>query len=95
MDIKKIGVLAVIGASLMWAIEPVVVKLAYANSSFIETFTVRTVIVTLMALLYIFFTNKGNFKVNKKQIPKLAYIAIVGTLIADLIYYFALMPFSN
>ena len=31
MDKKQIGVLAIVGASVMWAIEPIFAKLAYAN----------------------------------------------------------------
>ena len=90
MDVKKIGVLCIIAASLMWAIEPIVVKIAYSRSSFITTFTIRTIVISLIAVGYIFFTNKGKFKVNRKEIPMLAYVAIVGTLVADLLYYFAL-----
>jgi len=41
-------------------------------------------------LIYIGITNKANLKVDKKQIPTLLYIAIVGTLFADFMYFFAL-----
>lgn len=36
------------------------------------------------------FTNKGSLKINKKQFPMLVYIAVVGTLFADLMYFLAL-----
>ena len=90
MDMKKTGVLAILGASLMWAIEPIFAKLAYANSDFIQTSGIRAMVVAVTALLYVVLTNKGNLKVTKKQLPKLVYIGIAGTVFADLLYFFAL-----
>ncbi|TES85145.1 EamA family transporter, partial [Candidatus Aerophobetes bacterium] len=52
--------------------------------------TVRAVLVALIALSYVFVTNKGNLKVNRKQFSILVYIALAGTLFADLMYLFAL-----
>lgn len=82
--------LATLGASIAWALEPIFAKLSYANADFLETSTVRAIFVTLIALTYAFITNKGNLKVNKKQFSILVYIALAGTLFADLIYFFAL-----
>jgi len=90
MDIKKTGVLAILGASLMWAVEPVCAKLAYANSDFLQTSAIRAIVVALTALLYVLVTGKENLKVTKRQLPKLVYIAIAGTIFADLLYFFAL-----
>jgi len=90
MDMKKTGVLAILGASLMWAIEPIFAKLAYANSDPIQTSGIRAMVVAVIALLYVLLTNKGNFRVTKKQLPKLVYIGIAGTVFADLLYFFAL-----
>ena len=90
MDMKKTGVLAILGASLMWAIEPIFAKLAYANSDFIQTSGIRAMVVAVTALLYVLLTNKGNLKVTKRQLPKLVYIGIAGTVFADLLYFFAL-----
>ena len=90
MDMKKTGVLAILGASLMWAVEPIFAKLAYANSDFIQTSGIRAIVVAVIALLYVLVTNKGNLKVTKKQLPKLVYIGIAGTVFADLLYFFAL-----
>jgi len=90
MGLKKTGVLAILGASLMWAVEPILAKLAYANSDYLQTSAIRAIIVALTALLYALFTNKGNLKVTKKQLPKLVYIAIAGTIFADLLYFFSL-----
>lgn len=90
MKVKTIGMLATLGASIAWALEPIFAKLSYANADFLETSAVRAIFVTLIALTYAFITNKGNLKVNKKQFSILVYIALAGTLFADLIYFFAL-----
>ena len=90
MDTKKIGVLAILGASLMWALEPIFAKLAYGNSDFLQTSAIRAIVVALTASIYVVFTNKSQFKVTKKQIPKLIYLGIAGTVIADLLYFFSL-----
>src|SRR3989338_5027817 len=90
MDNKKIGVIAIIAASLMWALEPIFAKLAYGNSDFLQTSAIRAIVVALTAAIYIIFTNKSQFNVAKKQISKLIYLAIVGTVIADLLYFFSL-----
>ena len=71
MDSKKTGVLAILGASLMWAIEPVFAKLAYANSDFLQTSGIRAIVVAVTALLYVLLTGKGNLKVTRGDIPKL------------------------
>ncbi len=89
MNTKKLGVLAILGASLMWAIEPIFGKLSYSNSDFLHTSAIRAFFVALIALLYVFITNKGNLKVNKKQFSTMVYIGIVGTIFADLIYFYA------
>ena len=90
MDVKKTGVLAILGASLMWSVEPIFAKLAYANSDFIQTSGIRAIVVAVIALLYVFITNKGKLKVKRDQLPKLVYIGIAGTVFADLLYLFAL-----
>jgi len=90
MNVKHIGVLAILSASVLWAIEPVFVKLSYRNSDFLQTSAIRAICVTLIALVYAVMTNKANLRINKQQLSTLIYIAIVGTLFADLMYYFAL-----
>jgi drug/metabolite transporter (DMT)-like permease len=90
MNSKNTGILAILAAAVMWAIEPVLAKLAYANSDFLQTSAIRAIVVTFIATLYVAVTNKGNLKVSKKQFSTMAYIAIVGTLFADLMYFYAL-----
>ncbi|MBI5051554.1 DMT family transporter [Candidatus Micrarchaeota archaeon] len=90
MDQKNLGVLAIIGASLMWALEPIFAKLAYLNSDFLQTSAVKAIVVSIVAALYLILRNRANFHLPKVQIPKIVYIALVGTILADLLYYFAL-----
>lgn len=94
MKQKTIGVLAIFGASVMWAIEPIFGKLSYSNSDFLHTSAIRAFFVALIALLYVFITNKGSLKVNKKQFSTLIYIGIVGTIFADLLYFYAFTKIS-
>ncbi|MGV8171609.1 MAG: DMT family transporter [Candidatus Woesearchaeota archaeon] len=89
MDNKKIGVIVILLASIMWALEPIFAKLSYANASFIQTFTIRAIVVALVAVIYALFT-KANFKVAKKHVPKILYVALAGTIFADLLYFYAL-----
>ena len=90
MNSKHIGVTIILLASVMWAIEPILAKLSYQNSDFIQTSAIRAIFAALTALVYVGITNKANLKVNKKQIPTLLYIAVIGTLFADFMYFFAL-----
>ena len=90
MNSKHIGVTIILFASVMWAIEPIFAKLSYQNSDFIQTSAIRAIFAALTALIYVGITNKANLRIDKKQIPTLFYIAVVGTLFADFMYFFAL-----
>jgi probable blue pigment (indigoidine) exporter len=90
MEKKQIGVLAIVGASIMWAIEPIFAKLAYANSSVVQTSAFRAIFVTIFALIYALTTNGRNIKISKKEFSVIFYIAVFGTLVADLLFYIAL-----
>lgn len=89
MNQKTIGVLAILGASLMWAIEPIFGKLSYSNSDFLHTSAIRAFVVVLTAMVYVFITKRGNFKITKIQFSTAVYVGIVGTVFADLIYFYA------
>jgi len=93
MNIKHIGVLAVLFASVMWAIEPIFAKLSYQNSDFLQTSAIRAIFAAFTALVYVAITNKTTLRtlrINKQRLSALIYVAVVGTLFADLIYFFAL-----
>ncbi len=90
MSTKRIGVVAVLLASVMWAIEPVLAKLSYHNSDFLQTSAIRAIFVTLTALVYATITNRASLRIDRRQLPVLVYLAVAGTLFADLIYFYAL-----
>lgn len=74
----------------MWAIEPILAKLSYQNSDFLHTSAIRAVIAALTAFIYITLTKKSPLQVTRQQLPSLIYIALVGTLVADFLYFFSL-----
>ena len=90
MDSKKTGTLAILGASLMWAFEPIFAKLAYANSDFLQTSAIRAIGVVVVAVLYVVLRGRRNLKVTRKQFSKLIYLALAGTIFGDLVYFYAL-----
>jgi drug/metabolite transporter (DMT)-like permease len=90
VNTKHFGVIVILLASIMWAIEPVFVKLSYQNSDFLHTSAIRAIFAVLTACIYILITRKSPLKITRKQLPPLIYIAIVGTLVADFMYYIAL-----
>jgi drug/metabolite transporter (DMT)-like permease len=78
----------------MWSLEPIFAKLAYENSDFLQTSAIRAIVVVFTALLYVLITGRKQLKVNKQQFSTILYIAIAGTLIGDLLYFFALTNIS-
>ena len=90
MNTKHFGVVVILLASIMWAIEPIFVKLSYQNSDFLHTSAIRAIFALLTAVVYLVITRKSPIKIQPRQLPPLLYIAIVGTLIADFMYYVAL-----
>lgn len=94
MEKKTLGVLVILGASLMWAIEPILAKLSYQTTDFLNTFATRITFCLIVISLYILFTNKRNFLVKKSYLPKLIYLSLVATLFADLMYIYALTRVS-
>jgi drug/metabolite transporter (DMT)-like permease len=90
MDSKKTGTLAILGASLMWAFEPIFAKLAYANSDFLQTSAIRAIGVVVVAILYVILRGRRNLKVTRRQFSKLIYLALAGTIFGDLVYFYAL-----
>jgi len=88
---KTVGIVAILIASIMWAVEPIFVKLSYENSDFIQTNTIRAIFALLVAFVYIIFKRKSKeMKLSKKDIAPMIYIALVATLFADFMYVFTL-----
>ena len=91
MKNKTVGVIAILFASIMWAIEPIFVKLSYENSDFIQTNTIRAIFALLIAFLYILIRKKSKeLKLSKKVVAPIIYIAIIATLFADFMYIYSL-----
>ena len=90
MNSKKTGIIAILGASLMWAFEPILAKLAYKNSDFLQTSAIRAIVVALVAVFYILLRRRRPVKVTGRQFSQLVYVALVGTILGDLIYFYAL-----
>ncbi|MHC4310360.1 MAG: DMT family transporter [Planctomycetota bacterium] len=95
MNSKKTGILAIVGASIMWSLEPILAKKAYAaDSDFLQTSAIRAIVVVFTALLYVLLTGARKLRISKNQFSTILYIAIAGTLIGDLLYFFALTKIS-
>ena len=91
MKNKTIGIIAILLASIMWAIEPIFVKLSYETSDFIQTNTIRAIFALLVAFIYILIKRKPkDLKLSKKDVAPMVYIALVATLFADFMYVFSL-----
>ncbi|MGB3478858.1 MAG: DMT family transporter [bacterium] len=90
IDKKMLGTLTVLGASMMWAIEPILVKLSYQNTDFINTFATRTIFAFVIIAVYVIVFKTKQLPVKKQHIPKLIYVSLIATLFADLIYIYAL-----
>jgi drug/metabolite transporter (DMT)-like permease len=74
----------------MWAIEPILAKFSFENSDFVHTSAIRAMVAALTAFIYIILIRKAPLKVTRQQLSPLIYIALVGTLIADFMYFVAL-----
>ena len=92
---KNLGLICVGIASLMWALEPVVAKLAFGDSDFLETSAARALLTFILAYFYIKFSKaKPSIKLKKPEIGPVVYIAVFGTLVADLLYFYGLTQTS-
>ena len=90
VQIKTVGVVAILCASIMWAIEPIVAKLSFQSADFVQTSGIRAIFAALTALFYMLLTKRFSLSIERRKIPFVVYIAVVGSLVADLLYFFAL-----
>jgi drug/metabolite transporter (DMT)-like permease len=90
VNTKKLGVAIILLASIMWAIEPILAKLSFETSDFLHTSAIRAMVAALTTFIYIALTKKAPLKVTRRQLSPLIYIALVGTLIADFMYFYGL-----
>lgn len=94
MNKKHIGVILMLLASVIWAIDPVLVKLSYSNATFVQTLGIRAIPMVVIAFIYTLITNKVSFKVTKKEFSVMCYLAIFGSIIGDLIYFYSVTKMS-
>ena len=95
MKNKTVGLITILLASIMWAIEPIFVKLSLETSDFIQTNTIRAIFALLIAFIYILIKRKPKeMKISKKEVAPMIYIALVATLFADFMYVFSLSHIS-
>jgi len=91
MNQKIVGVGIVLAAAVMWALEPVVAKLAYQQQSgVVLTSTMRAIGVFCIAFIYLVIRRPHALNVRKADFTVLTYIAVVGTVIADGLYLYSL-----
>ena len=91
MEQKIFGVIIVLVAAVMWAIEPVVAKLAFQQqNSVLSISTIRAIGVCLVAILYLFIRRPKTVRVKPAELQVLVYIALVGTVFADGLYLYSL-----
>ncbi|MFH1014262.1 MAG: DMT family transporter [Thermoplasmatota archaeon] len=90
MQQKTFGVIAVLLAAMMWAIEPVIAKLSYNQSDFLQTSMIRAFVISVFSLLLVLIARKPLIQKDKQKLKALTYLALFGTLGADLIYYYAM-----
>jgi drug/metabolite transporter (DMT)-like permease len=102
MTPRQIGVLTVLVASCLWAIESVIVKFAFRTAGYLETSAFRNLGVAVVGLAYAYAATRGEsrhrlLRMRPKEWSALVYIATAGTVGADLLYYYALqtIPILN
>lgn len=89
MNKKTQGILFVLAASIIWAIEAVFVRLANKNSIPLKTAAFALFFGSIVALIYSII-RKHNFNLDKKQWKSMWIIILGGTVLAQPLYYLAL-----
>ncbi len=87
---KNAGVLSILAASVMWGIEPILAKLSYQTTDYLQTFATRIIFCFSVVVVYLLLRGKNPFAVSRRQFPWLVYLSLVATLFADLMYTYAL-----
>lgn len=86
--IKAEGILFVLAASLIWAIESILVKYLYKHgSTVLETATVRAIIASFVAFAYLVF-KRARVIPTKSEFISVSYIALAASLLADTLFLF-------
>ncbi|MCX7995395.1 MAG: DMT family transporter [candidate division WOR-3 bacterium] len=87
---KTSGILSVLGASIMWALEPIFAKLSFQSTDVFNTFATRILFCLLLITFYTVLKNPQGLKIKIRELKWLIYLSFAATLCADFIYTYAL-----
>jgi drug/metabolite transporter (DMT)-like permease len=91
---RLLGISVVLVASLIWAIEPILVKLALRRATLLDTSLVRAGMISLVGWLYTRINRRDTLALSRGQWSAVGYIALSGTLLGDLLYLYSLTQTS-
>lgn len=83
------GILSVLGASIMWALEPIFAKLSFQTADVLNTFAARIFFGLTIITIYTLLKSPRTLKVGSEKIKWLIYLSLAATLFADFIYTYA------
>lgn len=83
------GILSVLGASIMWALEPIFAKLSFQTADVLNTFAARIFFSLTIITIYTLLKSPRTLKVGSEKIKWLIYLSLAATLFADFIYTYA------
>ncbi|MEO0137273.1 MAG: DMT family transporter [candidate division WOR-3 bacterium] len=86
---KTVGILSVLGASIMWALEPIFAKLSFQTADVLNTFAARIFFSLTIITIYTLLKSPRTLKVGSEKIKWLIYLSLAATLFADFIYTYA------
>jgi drug/metabolite transporter (DMT)-like permease len=90
MNKKTFGILAILFAAVMWALDAILIKLSYYNANFTETMTIRAITILIVTGIYTLVTNKGSLRLKKDETIAALVSGLVGSTIASFLYLYAL-----
>ena len=101
MNKKIIGISLALGAGIMWGLEPIVAKLAYASNDTLSQIIIsRSIFAAALTFIYSILKNRKNnkiFKINRTKFIALFAVSTINVLFADMLYYLAVasIPVAN
>lgn len=89
-DKKTAGIFSILGASVMWALEPIFAKLSFQSTDVLNTFATRILFCLFVITIYALIKKPKELIVKQQELKWLVYLSIVATLFADFLYTYAL-----
>jgi drug/metabolite transporter (DMT)-like permease len=84
---KTLGVIFIIISSLLWAVQPVLVRTSGAAT--LQIVAIASITAGMVSLAYAVCT-KTSLRIEKKSVLPIVYITVAGSLIGDLIWFYSL-----